>query len=181
MFRYLSKLPYDDPFKDYPHYVALVLLPAGRQQKREANVFHGTKLAEKWVSVILEELTPEQRRGFPGEDPEICQSRPGCAVRAGVGRQAGKRLSGMGSRAIVRQPVRTGLRSRRADGDDATHGNEEVLVGPRHRPVGRPAAGLRKALIGHVNGNRSSGRMSARAMQRKMPAAAASASPTRVW
>ncbi|MCP4816265.1 MAG: hypothetical protein GY888_27435, partial [Planctomycetaceae bacterium] len=58
-----SKLPYDDPFKDYPHYVALVLLPAGRQQKREANVFHGTKLAEKWVSVILDELTPEQRRG----------------------------------------------------------------------------------------------------------------------
>ena len=63
LFRYLSKLPYDDPFKDYPHYVALVLLPAGRQQKREANVFHGTKLAEKWVSVILDELTPEQRRG----------------------------------------------------------------------------------------------------------------------
>lgn len=63
LFRYLSKLPYDDPFKDYPHYVALVVLPVGRQQKREANVFHGTKLAEKWVSVTLGELTPEQRRG----------------------------------------------------------------------------------------------------------------------
>ncbi|MFP6620478.1 MAG: DUF1570 domain-containing protein [Pirellulaceae bacterium] len=63
LFRYLSKLPYDDPFKDYPHYVARLFFSTGRQQKRDANVFHGTQLAEKWVSVTLGELTPEQRRG----------------------------------------------------------------------------------------------------------------------
>ena len=30
MFRYLSKLPYDDPFKDYPHYVATIWIPLGQ-------------------------------------------------------------------------------------------------------------------------------------------------------
>ena len=63
MFRYLSKLPYDDPFKDHPHYVAQIAIPQGQPKKREANVFHTTSLAQKWSSVILKELPANQRGG----------------------------------------------------------------------------------------------------------------------
>ena len=63
MFRYLSKLPYDAPFKDHPHYVAQIMIPQGQPKKREANVFHTTALAQKWSSVILKELPANQRGG----------------------------------------------------------------------------------------------------------------------
>jgi hypothetical protein len=63
MFRYLSKLPYDDPYKNYPHYVAQIAIPRGQPKKREANVFHSTALAQKWSSVILKELPAGQRGG----------------------------------------------------------------------------------------------------------------------
>ena len=63
MFRYLSKLPYDDPFKDHPHYVAEIMIPLGQPKKRQANVFHTTALAQKWSSVVLNELPANQRGG----------------------------------------------------------------------------------------------------------------------
>ena len=63
LFRYLSKLPYDDPYKNHPHYVALIEIPEGKVRRRETNVFHSTSLAEKWTGVVLREISSEQRRG----------------------------------------------------------------------------------------------------------------------
>ena len=88
MFRYLSKLPYDDPFKDHPHYVAEISIPLGQPKKRQANVFHTTALAQKWSSVILKELPPNQRTGatvklrkFPNRAQAVSYARRWQGVR----------------------------------------------------------------------------------------------------
>lgn len=46
---YLKKLPYSDPFKDAPHFVALVVKGEGKKTKRSANTFRSLPQAQKWI------------------------------------------------------------------------------------------------------------------------------------
>ena len=58
---HLKTLPYTDPFADWPHFVAVVSVPAGTRAKREANVFHIPEQADRWRREIVEQ-TPENQR-----------------------------------------------------------------------------------------------------------------------
>lgn len=58
---HLKKLPYKDPFAEWPHFVATVAVPDGRRAKRDANIFHSPDVAQKWVQEALETVTAEQR------------------------------------------------------------------------------------------------------------------------
>lgn len=60
---HLNQLPYVDPFADWPHFVGLLSLPAGRRVRREATVFHTPEQAEKWCREAAELLPAEQRAG----------------------------------------------------------------------------------------------------------------------
>lgn len=69
---HLKKLPYADPFADWPHFVATVSAGNGTKPKREANVFHTSEQAENWRNQALERLSDDQRgaaqsaiRSFP--------------------------------------------------------------------------------------------------------------------
>lgn len=58
---HLKKLPYKDPFADWPHFVATVALP-GRNAKRDANIFHSQQLAQKWIQESLASVNADQRK-----------------------------------------------------------------------------------------------------------------------
>ena len=58
---HLKKLPYNDPFAEWPHYVATVAVLQGRKAKRDANIFHTQDMARKWIQEALETVTAEQR------------------------------------------------------------------------------------------------------------------------
>lgn len=58
---HLKKLPYNDPFAEWPHFVATVAVPNGRKAKRDANIFHSPDMAQKWIQEALETVTAEQR------------------------------------------------------------------------------------------------------------------------
>ncbi len=58
---HLRRQPYQDPFADWPHFVAMVQLPDGPRPQREANVFHLPEAAQRWSGDVLDQLTPEQR------------------------------------------------------------------------------------------------------------------------
>jgi hypothetical protein len=72
---HLKKLPYSDPFAEWPHFVATVAVPEGRRAKRDANIFHSSDMAEKWIQEALETVDAEQRsaaasevRAFPNRE-----------------------------------------------------------------------------------------------------------------
>jgi hypothetical protein len=72
---HLKKLPYTDPFHEWPHFVATVAVPDGRRARRDANVFHSPDMAEKWIQESLETVDQQQRaaaatevRVFPNRD-----------------------------------------------------------------------------------------------------------------
>ena len=72
---HLKKLPYSDPFAEWPHFVATVAVPEGRRAKRDANIFHSPDMAEKWLQEALETVAAEQRaaaasevRAFPNRE-----------------------------------------------------------------------------------------------------------------
>jgi hypothetical protein len=48
MIGHLMKQPYDDPFKEYPHWVAMVTTFPNRRARREAEVFLGYQDAQLW-------------------------------------------------------------------------------------------------------------------------------------
>jgi len=58
---HLKKLPYSDPFAEWPHFVATVAVPDGRRAKRDANIFHSPDMAEKWIQESLETVVAQQR------------------------------------------------------------------------------------------------------------------------
>jgi hypothetical protein len=60
--KHLKSLPYNDPFGDWPHYVAAVEIDTGRRPRREANLFHTQSMAEKWVIELVQDLPADQRR-----------------------------------------------------------------------------------------------------------------------
>ncbi len=67
---HLKRQPYTDPFADAPHYVATLLVPSGKRNKREVQTFHSQVLADKWVRETLEKI-PADDRG--SADPAIRQ------------------------------------------------------------------------------------------------------------
>ena len=58
---HLRQLPYTDPFAEWPHFVAVVSVPSGTRQRREANVFHVPEQAERWRRELVQR-TPEAQR-----------------------------------------------------------------------------------------------------------------------
>lgn len=58
---HLKNLPYNDPFAEWPHFVATLAVPSGRKAKRDANIFHSPQMARKWIEESLETATAEQR------------------------------------------------------------------------------------------------------------------------
>jgi len=58
---HLKNLPYRDPFAEWPHFVAMVSIPAGRQFRREANVFHTSEQAERWRREMIERTAAENQ------------------------------------------------------------------------------------------------------------------------
>ncbi len=69
---HLKKLPYTDPFAEWPHFVATLAVPEGRRARREANLFHSAEMAQKWLRETLESVADQQRtraesevRAFP--------------------------------------------------------------------------------------------------------------------
>lgn len=72
---HLKKLPYSDPFAEWPHFVATVAVANGRRPKRDANIFHTPDMAEKWIREALETVDANQRsaaasevRAFPNRE-----------------------------------------------------------------------------------------------------------------
>jgi hypothetical protein len=58
---HLKKQPYTDPFSDSPHFVATMLIPAGRRTRREVQTFHSQILAEKWLRETIEKVPADAR------------------------------------------------------------------------------------------------------------------------
>ncbi|MCH5373802.1 MAG: DUF1570 domain-containing protein [Planctomycetes bacterium] len=58
---HLCRLPYQDPFADWPHFVAFVQLPNGGNPRRQAEVFHLPLQAKRWCDALLATLPAEQR------------------------------------------------------------------------------------------------------------------------
>jgi hypothetical protein len=80
---HLKRQPYLDPFKDLPHFVAVVQLSEGKKPKREVNTFHSRALATDWVNQMVEKADPGVRESSP---PRI-QQFPNRAAAEGFARQ----------------------------------------------------------------------------------------------
>jgi Protein of unknown function (DUF1570) len=60
---HLQKLPYNDPFKEFPHFVAMLSYAEGKRTRREVGTFHSPSLATKW----LQEMREKKEAGGVGE------------------------------------------------------------------------------------------------------------------
>lgn len=80
---HLKRQPYLDPFKDLPHFVAVVQLTEGKKPKREVNTFHSRVMATEWVNQMLEKADPAVRGSVA---PQIRQF-PNRALAEGFARQ----------------------------------------------------------------------------------------------
>ncbi|HTN75246.1 MAG TPA: DUF1570 domain-containing protein [Pirellulaceae bacterium] len=58
---YLKRLPYDDPFSEWPHYAAFVASSPAGKPRREANVFHTAEMAEKWQRETIGKLPADSQ------------------------------------------------------------------------------------------------------------------------
>lgn len=58
---YLKRLPYDDPFAEWPHYAAFISYMLDGKPKREANIFHVAEMADKWQRETLANLPADVR------------------------------------------------------------------------------------------------------------------------
>jgi hypothetical protein len=65
--KHLLALPYNDPFADWPHYVAAIEVGAGRRPRREAVLFHSQSMAQRWVVDFVSELPADQRQNVQHE------------------------------------------------------------------------------------------------------------------
>ena len=59
LIEHLKTLPYDDPYAELPHFVAMIEWAADGKPKREANVFHLQSMARKWLEDKREILSTE--------------------------------------------------------------------------------------------------------------------------
>jgi len=80
---HLKKLPYADPFAEWPHFVALVNSGNGAKPRREANVFHSAEQAENWRNQTVERLAEDQR----GSAQSTVRSFPNRAAAEAFARQ----------------------------------------------------------------------------------------------
>lgn len=78
---YLKSLPYVDPFAEWPHFAAMVATTPDGKGKREANVFHSSSMAERWVRDIVAKL------------PEDARSKAQSAIRAYANRGLAQRAA----------------------------------------------------------------------------------------
>jgi hypothetical protein len=65
---HLQKLPYDDPFANMPHFVAMITYSDGKRPQREVGTFHSPVSARKWAEETREKLSGADRpviREFP--------------------------------------------------------------------------------------------------------------------
>jgi len=58
---HLKRQRYTDPFAEWPHFAAVISIPVGRRDRREANVFHTPEQAERWCQKVIEQVPEEQR------------------------------------------------------------------------------------------------------------------------
>lgn len=56
LIQHLQKLPYDDPFANMPHFVAMISYSDGKRSQREVGTFHSPVLARKWAEETREKL-----------------------------------------------------------------------------------------------------------------------------
>lgn len=73
--QHLKRLPYNDPYAEFPHLVGMVIYRDGRQLKRVANFFHTREVANKWTRETVASLPESSRataryslRSFPNRD-----------------------------------------------------------------------------------------------------------------
>lgn len=59
--KHLKSQEYNDPFGEWPHFVATVEVANRRKPRREANLFHSPEMARKWVLETVQALPEEQR------------------------------------------------------------------------------------------------------------------------
>lgn len=59
LIEHLKGLPYDPPYAERPHYVAMLEWQADGKRKREANIFRISVLAQKWLADKRKVLTAE--------------------------------------------------------------------------------------------------------------------------
>jgi hypothetical protein len=59
---YLKRLPYDDPFAEWPHQAAFVATVVSGKPKREANIFHSPELAERWQRETLSRYSAAEQQ-----------------------------------------------------------------------------------------------------------------------
>ncbi len=68
---YVNKLPYKDPFIEWPHVTVLLRFQGPRGVQMLGNVFHNNEIADKWLAKTLEQLklnrgqVQVQRKVFP--------------------------------------------------------------------------------------------------------------------
>jgi hypothetical protein len=60
---HLKKLPYTDPFRDAPHFVAVLTCSKGRRERRTVDTFHSLPLAARWLAETREKLPAADRSG----------------------------------------------------------------------------------------------------------------------
>jgi hypothetical protein len=68
LIQHLQKLPYDDPFANMPHFVAMISYMDGKRPQREVATFHSPVLARKWAEETGDKLSANERpviREFP--------------------------------------------------------------------------------------------------------------------
>jgi hypothetical protein len=58
---HLKKLPYNDPFAEYPHFVSTVISTLNNKQVRDANVFHTPELAVRWSQEAMAKMPADQK------------------------------------------------------------------------------------------------------------------------
>ena len=78
--RHLNRLPYNDPYAEFPHLVGMVVYREGRQLRRIANLFHTRAVANKWTSETIAGL------------PELSRSSARYSLRSFPNRGAAERF-----------------------------------------------------------------------------------------
>ena len=75
LIQHLKRLPYQDPYAEFPHLVGMIVYRDGRQLRRVANLFHTQDVASKWTTETLQALPEPQRasarhalRSFPNRN-----------------------------------------------------------------------------------------------------------------
>ena len=72
--QHLKRLPYNDPYAEFPHLVGMIIYRDGDELKRIANLFHTREVANKWTTETIESL-PESSRATARYSLRSCPNR----------------------------------------------------------------------------------------------------------